>query len=56
MCVVYVLKSYRISTRLRISDLRFRMNVTLNLLTTHLVRLHRRDANRDGVCLATAVA
>lgn len=43
MCVVYVLKSYRVSTRLRMDDLKFRMNVTLNLLTTHQVRLHRRE-------------
>lgn len=48
MSVVYVLKSFRVSTRLRMSDMKFRMNVTLTLLSAHLVRLHRRGDTANG--------
>lgn len=41
--VVYVVERFRLTTSLRIDDLRFRMNVGLCLLNKHMVQLHERE-------------
>lgn len=42
LATVYVLKRYRLSTTMKMNDLRLRMNVTLNLINMHQVQVHRR--------------
>lgn len=42
LATIYVLKRYRLSTTMKIDELRLRMNVTLNLINTHRVQVHRR--------------
>lgn len=43
LVTVYVLRKYRLTTELRLEDLRLRINITLKLLNKHRVQLHKRD-------------
>lgn len=44
ICTIYMMKYYRIRTKLKMEDLKFRMNITLNLINTHLVTLSKRTS------------
>lgn len=43
LLTIYVVKNFRLTTKLKIEGLKFRMNVTLNLLNKHYVQLHKRN-------------
>lgn len=44
MVVVDILRHFKISTKLKIKDLRFRMHITLQLINKHLISVEKRDA------------
>lgn len=39
---VYIIKNFKITTKLKLEDLKFRMNITLNLINKHMVQIERR--------------
>lgn len=42
ICTIYVTRNYRLHTRMRLDDLKFRMNITLNLLSPPLISMEKR--------------
>ena len=38
-----VLRNYRFTTKLKLSELKVRMDINIFLLNRHLVQVHRRD-------------
>lgn len=42
LITIYVVKNFTLTTTLKYEDLKFRMNITLNLLNTHLVTIKQR--------------
>lgn len=40
---VHFVRNYILSTPLKLDDLKFRMNITLHLVSKHLIQLKRRD-------------
>lgn len=45
LITIYVVKNFTLTTSLKYEDLKFRMNITLNLLNTHLVTITRRPSS-----------
>lgn len=42
--IVYVLRQYKLTTKIKMEDLRFQMNITLTLLNENMFELLKRDA------------
>lgn len=42
LITIYVVKNFTLTTSLKMADLKYRMNITLNLLNTHLVTIKQR--------------
>lgn len=43
MFAAWLVRNYRFTTKLKISDLTFRMDITLKLLNGHMIQIHKRD-------------
>lgn len=44
LLIIYVIRNYRLSTHVKLEDIKFRMNVTLYLTNQNMFRLHPRNA------------
>lgn len=44
MFVAWLARNYRFSTKLKMTDLKFRMDITLKLLNGHMIQIHKRQA------------
>lgn len=41
--VAYCVRRFRFSTNLILADLKYKMNITLNIVNDHIVNVERRD-------------
>lgn len=43
LLIIYIVRQYRLSTKLKLEDLKFQMQVTLGMLNQNVIEIENRD-------------